>query len=60
MPKIKHLKKIHFLTHLPEKETKLYLGMLVMALLEEDRITLQELDEVHVSLLEGLAKKEKK
>jgi len=57
MPKIKHMKKVHFLTHLPEKETKLYLGMLVMALLQEERITLQELDEVHVSMLEGLAKK---
>lgn len=59
MPKITHLKKIHKLTHMSEEETKLYLGMLVLGLLEEKRIELSELDQVEVAMKEGLRAKKK-
>jgi hypothetical protein len=59
MPKLKNLKKIHMLTHLPTEETKLFLGMLAYKLLDEKRITLAEIDELHAELLAGLAEKKR-
>jgi len=59
MPKIKDLKKIHFLTHLPPEQTKLFLGMLAWKLLKEKRLTLAEIDELHAELLDGLMQKGK-
>lgn len=56
MPKIKHLKQVFTITHLPPEQTKILLGMVVMFALQQERITLEEIQELHTEMLAGLKK----
>lgn len=57
MPKVKHMKEVFTLTHLSPEQTKILLGMVVMFALEEERMTLAEVQELHAEMIAGLKKK---